>query len=334
MFARPKADCADHREPTAGRIANEVDRRPGAAGERRRGARQPLRQALEPGSLREAREPAFHVVGNQRGQQAEDQDRPGDRGRHDRQPDGGLAAQHAHAEQHAEHDERDHVDGIQQDEECHHPLGRLPPLHAGLSQSPVGEHDPAGPCRGEQATGGQARHCDLVRLAPLEAGDALADHAAEERDVREEHRDVETERDDEPPGGRVGELAHGALDADDLREEDVDRREEQEHHQAGLERAVLATQRRRARSPHPHRSDPDRPHHGRSPSPLILAGGPAVGVSARRQRGRNAAAVSQLFAIRSSRCARRLIRSAAGRASGSPRRTATTRAAPTNRSMR
>src|SRR5829696_7678749 len=41
--------------------------------------------------------------------------------------------------------------------------------HAGLAQGPVGEHDPAGAGRGEDARRGKAGHRDLVRGAQIEA---------------------------------------------------------------------------------------------------------------------------------------------------------------------
>ena len=70
---------------------------------------------------------------------------------------GCLAGEHVGPQQDAEDDQRDEVEGVEEDEEGDHPADRLAPLHPGLAQGPVGEQDAAGAAGGEQPGRRQSR---------------------------------------------------------------------------------------------------------------------------------------------------------------------------------
>ncbi len=314
---RPEADGAEHREPAARRVADEADRRARAGREGGGPAGQALRVAPEPVPTREPAQASLDVFGNQ-GDQEEDRDHgAGERRGDDRQAGRVGPVEDAGAKQNPVEHQGEHVDGVEQDQEGQHPAGRLAPRHPGLAKRPVGEHDAAGATGREQPGRRQARHRDLVGLAPLQVQDPLADHAPEQRDVREEGEHVEGERDRDPDRVGVAELVERVLGVEDLRQEDVDRRHQEQDddqrlcdpfrigEEGGLGLLALLLEHLQVAIHHvlvvPHR--PEYWH------------------------------VRQPLATRSSRCTAALIRSASGSTSGSPRRTSATSAAPAARSI-
>ena len=313
----PEADGAEHREPAPRRVADEADRRARAACEGGGPAGQALRVAREPVPAREPAQAALDVLGDQ-GDQEEDRDRGArERRRDDRQAGRVGPVEDPGAQQNPVEHQGEHVDGVEQDQEGHHPAGRLAPRHPGLAKRPVGEHDAAGAAGREQPGRRQARHRDLVGLAPLQVQDPLADHAAEQRDVGEEGEHVEGERDRDPDRVGVAELVESVLGVEDLRHQDVDRRHQEQDddqrlgdplrigEEGGLGLLALLLEHLQVAIDHllvvPHL-----PEYWQARQPL---------------------------ATRSSRCTAALIRSASGSASGSPRRTSATSAAPAARSI-
>ena len=88
---------------------------------------------------------------------------------------------------------------------------------------------PPGAAGREQPRRRQPGHRDLVALADGEVDDLLADHAAEQRDVGGERDDVEARcaiRD--PDRVAVPDLVQRVLEADDLRNQDIDRDRQQD----------------------------------------------------------------------------------------------------------
>ena len=142
-----------------------------------------------------------------------------------------------------DHD-RQQVDAVEQDEEGQHPVRRLAPRHPGLAKRPVGEHDAARAASREEPGRGEPGEGDLVGLAPVQPG-ALADDPAEEGDVGEEHQDREDEPDADPDRVRLAELLDRVLEADEVRQQDVDRDDEDEDERERLEQALRVGEERR-----------------------------------------------------------------------------------------
>ncbi len=130
--------------------------------------------------------------------------------------------QHPRAQQDAEEDQGDRVEGVVQGEKGDHPPHRVVTPHPGLAQGPEGQHDPPRSRRREEQGRGQAGHVDLVGLAPAQPQRIAPDHGLEESGVGGEGDHVEADRDGDPE--RIGfvELAQRVAEADQPREEEVD----------------------------------------------------------------------------------------------------------------
>jgi hypothetical protein len=116
-------------------------------------------------------------------------------GRHQRQRDGVAAGQQAGAEPEAEHQQRRHVDRVEDREEGNHAAADVSGRQPEPAQRPGGEDDPAGTRGREQAGRGDTRHRDEEALAP--AHDA-PEHGAEEDDVARVGEDLGARGDAQP----------------------------------------------------------------------------------------------------------------------------------------
>ena len=234
MFAAQKPIAPAIASPPLRRVPDVVDRRPRAGGERRRQRREPPDQYAEALAARERGHPPLEVLGQQRDREEDQDHRPGDRRRDRRQLEVVAAVENLRPQQDPVDHQAEHVDGVEEDEEGDHPAGGLRPLHPRLAERPVGEDDAARAAGREQPRRRQPGHRDLVRLAPVQVQHVLADDAAEEGDVGREGADVEGERDDDPGQVPLSERGERVVEPDDLREEDVDRGDEQADDQEGL----------------------------------------------------------------------------------------------------
>ena len=124
-----------------------------------------LEERLRPLAVGERRQPALEVGRDQRDQDPDHEQQPGDGGRDDRQLDRVLAVEDAGAQQDPEDDQRQRVEGVVEGDEGDHPPGDVAAPHPGFAQRPVGERDAAGAAGREQQRRRHPGHVDLVGLA-------------------------------------------------------------------------------------------------------------------------------------------------------------------------
>ena len=158
------------RMPRGGRRRRQRER----AGEADRGAPSPsvpraTRRSKSPGSSDTTRNTAITTAPKIAGI-----DRDGERRRSGKDPEVEAEA--------ADH-QRGHVDAVQQRHEGDHPAGDDAPLHSRPPQRPRRQRDAAGAGGREQPRRGQARHRDLVALAPVDPRLSAHEHGAEQHDV-------------------------------------------------------------------------------------------------------------------------------------------------------
>ena len=114
-----------------------------------------------------------------------------------------------------------HVHGVEQGQEGDHPAGDDPRLEPRAPQRPGRQRDPAGARGGEQARGREPGHRDLVALAPADSRLAADEHGSEQRDVAAERQDLEHRRAGEPPRVPALDPVPRVLQAEQLREHEV-----------------------------------------------------------------------------------------------------------------
>ena len=167
-------------------------------------------------------QPRFDVGRDQRHRRADHQQQARDRGGDDRQLDRARSVQDAGPQQQAEDDQRERIEGVVEADEGDHPAGHVAAVHPRFAQRPVGERDAARAARREEQRRGDARHVDLVGLAPAQLQRIAADHRFEERDVGGVGGDREDDRDPDPDRVGIVQLGDPVADPDQLREEEVD----------------------------------------------------------------------------------------------------------------
>ena len=158
----------------------------------------------EPRVALEAVDPALDVARDQRDQPQQQDRAAGDRRGHDRHRQGSSPGSTLGAQQHAEDDQREQVDRVQDHEERDHPAGRPAPRHAGLAQRPVGQRDAARAGGREQRRRRQRGQRDLARGTRMSSRARTRPRARACRSRRDEHgvravdHERHAERDDDP----------------------------------------------------------------------------------------------------------------------------------------
>ena len=222
--------------PEQGRVlrAYQADRGPHAAGPGRRRLRQPDREPFDPAPA--GGQPAHHAghVAREHRDAEEQHDHHGaeDR-RHDRDRERATSGDHAEIQADAVDHQRDHVDRVQDHRERDQPAGDDPHAHPGAAQRPCRQRDPARAGRGEQAGRRQPGHRDLVALAPVDPRFAADEHAAEQPHVAAEREHLEQRGQREPPAVPVLDSVPGLLQAEQLRQHEVQERQRRDDEQGG-----------------------------------------------------------------------------------------------------
>ena len=169
MLAAQKPAAPSTARPPLRGVGEEAEREAEALPHRRRHLGGALEEGAGALAVGEGRQPAFEVGGDQRDQDAEHEQQPGDAGRDDRQLDRVLAVQHPGPQQDPEDDQRQRVEGVVEGDEGDHPAGDVAAPHPGLAQRPVGEGDAAGAAGREEQRRRHPGHVDLVGLRPASA---------------------------------------------------------------------------------------------------------------------------------------------------------------------
>ena len=107
----------------------------------------------------EAGEAVLEVGRDQRDQDAEHDQQPGDAGGNDRQLDRALAVEDPGPQQHPEDDQREGIEGVVEGDEGDHPPGDVATPHSRLAQRPVGDGDAAGAAGREEQGRRRPRPC-------------------------------------------------------------------------------------------------------------------------------------------------------------------------------
>jgi hypothetical protein len=183
----------------------------------------------------EAGEAVLGVGRDQRDEDAEDDQQPGDAGGDDRQLHRALAVEDPGPQQHPEDDQGDGIEGVVEGDEGDHPPRHVAARHPRLAQGPVGDGDAARPAGREEQGPGDPGHVDLVGLFPGQTQRVAADHRLEEGDVGRVGEDVEADRDADPERVGLVEPVERVAEPDHLREEEVDRPEQDEDDDDGLD---------------------------------------------------------------------------------------------------